>query len=319
MASGCPLTPGWSLRVPTSLREVPSPFPTPARGRRPAPCTADPHDRLAAPVVVYLFGGRWQNDSKDQYRLLGDALTRRGLVLVVPDYRLYPEVEFPGWVEDAARAVRWTRDNIQRFGGDPGRIWVVGHSAGGHTAALLALDDRYLREAGVPTPGVQGFVSLAGPVNSEWTAADVQALMGPRAGWPATYPATHIDGTERPLLLLHGSGDRTVSPANSVSLAKRIREQGGVRDPYSTLASATWKSPWRWRFPGCPAHPCWRTYSASCARWRPVDVPKSSRCRATELARDLAPGKQPHARTRPLHHQSPVVTSSRSGSCSAAG
>jgi acetyl esterase/lipase len=180
-----------------------------------------------APVIVYLYGGRWQNGSKEQYRLLGDALTRRDLVLVVPEYRLYPEVEFPAWVEDAARAVRWTRENIQRFGGDPGRIWVVGHSAGGHTAALLALDDRYLLEAGVPTGSVRGFVSLAGPVNSEWTAADVQALMGPREGWPATYPATHIDGTERPLLLLHGSGDRTVSPGNSVSLAERIRDRGG--------------------------------------------------------------------------------------------
>jgi acetyl esterase/lipase len=188
------------------------------------------HARAAAelsPVVVYLYGGRWQNGSKNRYPLLGDALTRRGLVLVVPDYRLYPEVEFPGWVEDAARAVQWTRENIQRFGGDPGRIWVVGHSAGGHTAALLALDERYLRAAGVSTGTVRGFVSLAGPVDSEWTAADVQALMGPREGWPATYPATHIDGTERPLLLLHGSDDRTVSPANSVGLAERIVERGG--------------------------------------------------------------------------------------------
>jgi acetyl esterase/lipase len=138
-----------------------------------------------APVVVYLCGGRWQNGSKDRYRLLGDALTRRGLVLVAPEYRLYPEVEFPAWVEDAARALRWTRENIQRFGGDPERIWVVGHSAGGHTAALLAFDDRYLLEAGVPTGSVRGFVGLAGPVNSDWTAADVQALMGPREGWAA--------------------------------------------------------------------------------------------------------------------------------------
>lgn len=180
-----------------------------------------------APVVVYLYGGRWQDGSKDQYRLLGDALTRHGLVLVVPDYRLYPEVEFPGWVEDAARAVRWTEENIQRFGGDPRRIWVIGHSSGGHTAALLALDERYLRDAGVSTGAVRGFVSLAGPVDTVWTDEDVQALMGPREGWPATYPAMHIDGTEQPILLLHGSDDETVSPSNSVRLAERIQDQGG--------------------------------------------------------------------------------------------
>jgi acetyl esterase/lipase len=183
--------------------------------------------RRPAPVVVFLYGGRWQRGSREEYRLLGDALTRRGFVAVVPDYRLYPQASFPAWVEDGAAAVRWTRENIRRYGGDPERIFVVGHSAGAHTAALLALDQRYLRRAGVPAGGVRGFVSLAGPVDTVWTDPDVQALMGPRAGWPATYPETFIDGTEPPLLLLHGAGDETVSAANSVRLAARIRERGG--------------------------------------------------------------------------------------------
>ena len=180
-----------------------------------------------SPVVVFLYGGRWQNGSKDEYRLLGDALTRRGLVVVVPDYRLYPQVKFPGWVEDAAQAVRWTRKNIERFGGDTAQIWVVGHSSGAHTAVMLALDESYLRNAGLPRNAVKGFVSLAGPVDTVWTDADVQALMGPRQGWPKTYPRNYIDGTEPPLLLLHGADDKTVSPANSVTLAAHIRERGG--------------------------------------------------------------------------------------------
>ena len=90
---------------------------------RPAPTTR----RLSAtrrgagtPVVVFIYGGRWQGGSKEQYRLLGDALTREGFVAVMPDYRLYPEVGFPRWVEDGARAVRWVRDSIARYGGDPG-------------------------------------------------------------------------------------------------------------------------------------------------------------------------------------------------------
>lgn len=184
-------------------------------------------DRPPRPVVVFLYGGRWQGGSRGDYRLLGDALTRHGLVVVVPDYRLHPEALFPAWVEDGAAAVRWTRENIHRFGGDPERIFVVGHSAGGHTAALLALDEGHLAAAGVPAGAVRGFVSLAGPVDTVWTDRDVQALMGPREGWPATYPKSHIDGTEPPLLLLHGDDDDTVSPLSSLRLAERIRRRGG--------------------------------------------------------------------------------------------
>ncbi|MBW3630189.1 MAG: alpha/beta hydrolase [Gemmatimonadetes bacterium] len=178
------------------------------------------------PVVLFLYGGRWQSGSRAEYRLIGNALTRRGIVTVIPDYRLYPDTIFPAWVEDAARAVAWTRENVGRFGGDPAQIFVVGHSAGAHTAALLALDEEYLQRVGA-AGAVLGFVSIAGPVDTAWTDEDVQALMGPRAGWPATYPASHVDGTEPPLLLLHGMGDETVSPNNSVALEARIRERGG--------------------------------------------------------------------------------------------
>jgi acetyl esterase/lipase len=183
--------------------------------------------RAPGPVVVFLYGGRWSSGTREDYRLLGDALTRRGWVAVVPDYRLAPAVRFPAWVEDGARAVRWARDHAARFGGDTSRIFVVGHSAGAHTAALLALDERFLRAAGVPAGAVRGYVSLAGPVETTWTAPDVQALMGPPAGWPATYPATHVGGAEPPLLLLHGDDDRTVSVENSLRLEERIRARGG--------------------------------------------------------------------------------------------
>ena len=185
------------------------------------------HSRRPAPTIVFLYGGRWQNGSKRDYRLLGNTLTRRGFAVVIPDYRLSPDVQFPAWVEDGARAVRWTRDNIHVYGGDTTQIFVVGHSAGAHTATLLALDERYLRNAGVSAGTVRGFVSLAGPVDTVWTDPDVQALMGPPEGWPTTYPETHVDGTEPPVLFLHGADDETVSSENSVRLAAYIRERGG--------------------------------------------------------------------------------------------
>ena len=186
-----------------------------------------PRVRGTAPVVVFIYGGRWKYGSKDDYLLVANAFVRRGWLTVVPDYRLHPAVLFPAWVEDGAAAIRWTVDNIDRFGGDPRNIIVVGHSAGAHTAALLALDERYLRTAGVPRSVVRGFVSVAGPVDTNWTAPDVQRLMGPREGWPQTYPATHADGGNPPLLLLHGGSDDVVLSASSTRLASTIQRRGG--------------------------------------------------------------------------------------------
>jgi acetyl esterase/lipase len=181
----------------------------------------------SAPVVVFLYGGRWQSGSKSQYTLVGDAFTRHGIVTVLPDYTLYPDTLFPGWVEEGAKAVAWTRENISRYGGDPDRIVLMGHSAGAHTAALLALDERYLREVGVPPEAIVGTAALSGPLATEWTDEDVQALMGPRSGWEASYPTTHVDGSERPLLLLHGGEDETLSPRNSTGLAEVVERKGG--------------------------------------------------------------------------------------------
>ncbi|MEO8337062.1 MAG: alpha/beta hydrolase [bacterium] len=183
--------------------------------------------RSSAPVVVFLYGGRWKYGSKRDYLLVGNALARRGLVVVIPDYRLFPEVRFPAWVEDGAQAVRWTRDNVARYGGDPRNIIVVGHSAGAHTAAMLALDEHFLRDVGLPRDAVRGFVSLAGPVDTIWTDPDVQELMGPRESWPASYPYNFIDGNEPPLLLLQGAADDVVSAGNAARLAARISAMGG--------------------------------------------------------------------------------------------
>ena len=182
--------------------------------------------RGAAPVVVFLYGGRWQSGDRRDYLLVADAMAERGWLVVVPDYRLHPDVLFPAWVEDGARAVAWAQAHAARHGGDPSRLFVVGHSAGGHTAALLALDERYLRAAGVPASAVRGVAILAGPVDTVWTDPDVQALMGPPAGWTATYPATFVDGAAPPILLLHGEADETVAPGNSRQLARRLRAAG---------------------------------------------------------------------------------------------
>ncbi|MEP7002132.1 MAG: alpha/beta hydrolase [bacterium] len=183
--------------------------------------------RRSAPVVVFLYGGRWKYSSKRDYLLVGNALARQGWIAVLPNYRLYPSVLFPAWVVDGASAVRWTRDHIASYGGDRTKIIVVGHSSSAHTIAMLALDERYLRAAGVPSGAVRGFVSMAGPVDTTWTAPDVQALMGPSDEWPDSYPYNFVDGKNAPFLLLHGAGDNVVTVGNSVRLANRITSRGG--------------------------------------------------------------------------------------------
>jgi acetyl esterase/lipase len=179
------------------------------------------------PVVIFLYGGRWKYGDKRDYLLLGAAFARQGWLVIVPDYRVYPEVIFPGWVEDAASAVGWTVKNAAQFGGDPTRIIVVGHSAGAHTAAILALDDQYLRAAGVDPGVLRGIASVAGPVDTTWTAPDVQRLMGPREQWASTYASELVRGDAAPILLLHGRRDDVVTVGNSVRLASAIREAGG--------------------------------------------------------------------------------------------
>ncbi len=206
--------------------------------REGVPYGPDPRQRLDvyrplgadgdAPVVVFFYGGRWQRGSREAYRLLAYTLTRRGFVVVVPDYRLSPEVEFPVFVEDGARAVAWVREHVARFGGSPDRIALAGHSAGAHIAALLTLDEHYLRDAGIPRGTVRGTVGLAGPYDFlPFTDADVRALMGPPEQWPETQPIRFVDGTEPPMLLLYGARDRTVRPGNSLRLAERIDKAGG--------------------------------------------------------------------------------------------
>ena len=184
--------------------------------------------RQPAPTIVFFYGGRWQRGSKEQYRLLGATLARQGWTVVIPDYRLYPAVEFPTFVEDGAQAVHWVQENIGGFGGDPEQIILMGHSAGAHIAALLALDEHYLGSVGMQPSAIRGMIGIAGPYDFlPFTDADVRALMGPPEQWPETQPIHFVEGTPPPMLLLHGLKDKTVRPRNTRALAARIREQGG--------------------------------------------------------------------------------------------
>ncbi|HET9232438.1 MAG TPA: alpha/beta hydrolase [Vitreimonas sp.] len=182
----------------------------------------------SAPVIVFIYGGSWDSGDKDDYEFLGAALASRGFVTVLPDYRLVPEVRFPGFIEDCAAAVRWVSDHVGEHGGDPERIVLVGHSAGAYNAIMLALAGDYLRGAGVDARSIRGAVGLAGPY--DFLPFDVDATRNAFGQAPdalLTQPVRFARADAPPLLLLWGEDDTTVGPRNLESLARVQRAAGG--------------------------------------------------------------------------------------------
>ena len=186
-----------------------------------------------APVVIFLYGGRWSEDSKDQYKFVGQALTSQGFITVIPDYRKYPQVRFPTFVQDAAKAVKWTHDNIQKYGGNPRKIFIMGHSSGAHLAAMLALNEEYLKAVGGSRSWLRGMIGLAGPYDFlPLTAPDLRDMFGPPDRYELSQPILFTDGKNPPLLLLHAEDDETVLIKNTLNLARAVAKAGG---PVETL------------------------------------------------------------------------------------
>jgi acetyl esterase/lipase len=181
-------------------------------------------------VVVFFYGGDWQNGKKEDYRFVAQAITSRGFIAVLPDYRLYPEVTFPAFVNDGALAVRWVHDNIGRFGGDPSRVFLAGHSAGAHIVALLTLDKRYLRKVGLDRSAIRATAGLSGPYDFVPSVPDRGVFSMPvndDKPDPEIEPINFVDGAEPPMLLIQGLEDPTVNYSNALNLAAKIRAAGG--------------------------------------------------------------------------------------------
>ena len=181
----------------------------------------------ALPVVVFFYGGGWHSGNRGDYGFAGAAFAAEGFVAIVPDYRLVPGVRFPAFVEDGALAVRWARDNAARYGGDPNRITLAGHSAGAYNAAMLALDRRFLTEAGVDPKTVRAAALLSGPYDFyPFTEPAGRGAFGAHAQPLETQPIQFARADAPPIFLGHGSEDRLVYPHNSRHLAQRLQQAG---------------------------------------------------------------------------------------------
>ena len=182
-----------------------------------------------APVVVFLYGGGWDSGRRRDYAFVGAALASKGYLTIIPDYRVYPEVRWPAFLQDNARAVAWARAHAAEFGGDPRRLFLMGHSAGAYDVVMLALDPRWLGAVGLdPQRDLRGVIGLAGPYDFlPLESEELKTIFGPPQGRPATQPINYVDGRNPPLFLATDTADTTVLPRNTLRLAAKVRAAGG--------------------------------------------------------------------------------------------
>lgn len=121
-----------------------------------------PKNKKLAPVFFFIHGGAWRSGDRALYFLLGNRFAKEGILTVIPSYRLAPVNPHPAQIEDVAAAFDWTVKHIAEYGGDPQRIYVGGHSAGGHLSALLTLDERWLKKYALTSKSISGAVTMSG-------------------------------------------------------------------------------------------------------------------------------------------------------------
>jgi len=182
--------------------------------------------QTAAPVVIFIYGGGWDSGKKSQYFFAANAFVKRGYTVVVPDYVKYPRGKFPSFVEDGAEAFAWTKENITKFNGDPANVFIVGHSAGAHTGALLATDPHYLSKVGHSKSDIRGFAGMAGPYGFTPEAPKYVAVFAPPSNYPKMKAMNFVDGSEPPMLLMHGMGDKVVGVLNKDALLDKLNLAG---------------------------------------------------------------------------------------------
>lgn len=213
------------------------------------------------PIVLFFYGGNWTRGDRAAYRFVGEALAANGVIALVADYRLSPQVRYPGFLRDCALATQWAFSHAADLDGDPSRIYLMGHSAGAYNAAMLALDPRWLKEVGLGPSRLAGWIGLAGPYDFLPIGdPEVQVAFG----WPDTpkdsQPIAHTVAKAPRTLLIAGSDDKVVDPRRSTVQLGRLLADAGTDvhvqvvdgKGHATIAAALAR-PLNWLAPVLPA------------------------------------------------------------------
>ncbi len=203
-----------------------------------------PEGKTNFPVLIFIHGGGWSGGDKritfDVYGDLGRRFAKKGVGVVCINYRLAPQFKFPTQIQDVARAFAWVYNNIEKYGGDKNRIFVCGHSAGGHLTALLATDERWLAEVGLSLKNIRGAIPISGVYNFLWVKKIKVSDAGKRMlkdlfGENYTddrlkdaSPLYHIEPEKLlpPFLVLYGGLDFPTLPAQAKEFAQKLEENG---------------------------------------------------------------------------------------------
>ena len=177
-------------------------------------------------LVIFVYGGDWTSGARESYFFVADALTSEGYTVAIPDYIKYPNGVFPAFVQDIALAIDWLSSNIERFG-EIDTLILMGHSAGAHTAALLVTDHRYLAAHKLPAGTIDAFVGMAGPYAYLPQEEKYRDIFGNLEDYSGMQPLHFVSGSEPPMLLLHGSQDKTVLPIHTRKFAEKVNALGG--------------------------------------------------------------------------------------------
>ena len=190
------------------------------------------------PVVLFMHGGGWRasdkNDPLGVHANVCKALAARGLVAVNVNYRLAPRFKHPEPARDVTYAIRWIRKNISDYRGDPERVFLSGHSAGGHLAALIALDANYLSDVGLTVAAIKGVIGICGVYNlahfagRNWMAEHLMtsAAFGNDHRLRAqASPVCHVRADAPPFLLLNAQEDEKLEE-EADELSSLLRSQG---------------------------------------------------------------------------------------------
>lgn len=186
----------------------------------------------ARAILVFFYGGGWRSGSRQGYRFVAETLTRQGFAVVIPDYRLYPEVTFPTFLEDGAAAIAWVQAHRAELAPASAPLFLMGHSAGAYITVMLALDPRYLQAQGLNRQILAGAIGISGPYDFlPMYGRYLRDIFDVGVPLPDTQPVTFAGSGGPPLLLLQGEGDNVVRPRNATVLAARVNAGGGKATP----------------------------------------------------------------------------------------
>ena len=180
-------------------------------------------------VIIFYYGGNWDSGERANYKFVAEALVSHGYIVVIPDFRLYPEVLFPALMADPVTVAKWVKTHINQYGGDVNKVFLAGHSSGAHMAVMMSINPEYLAEASLKPNDFAGVIGLAGPYDFLPLKSDrLKTIFGVDAEQWKSQPINFVDGKNPPLFLAVGLKDNTVWPRNTYNLAQKIKQKNGL-------------------------------------------------------------------------------------------